>query len=432
MIIYDNGQWMQVVCTYAGSVWPSIRMPFAVWVAWVLASFFLTSSMHQALGTDGHTTLGSTMAFLLIFRANQAYARYWEGRSCTTMFFADLREIIINGMMYIHGGTHTEAWLSGDRKKVPDDKLDVKASQLRVDLVRLIVAFAVILKMYTRVACDGYYCFGRIDRDTKWLVDWDRLRLRQLLKEGEFRAVDSCLGISEEDTRTETAEALASRFREWRNEGPPDAWPEFFEVDLKPAARVDLAIVYIMREVLLDNMDDFQNTIPWGIKERFIPIIFKLLATAQANFEGVNKIISTPLPLPYACLCKTLVCIWMASFPFIVDYQLGYFGSIIIPSLVGLALFGIDAISTELENPFGDDANDLDLVELIHNLEGEAMHMLTLCGDDKARACFVWRRMPAFVAETSSKPVRHQLATAELALEEVASPMSTPASSHRN
>eukprot|EP00413_Alexandrium_margalefii_P027370 CAMPEP_0204554670 /NCGR_PEP_ID=MMETSP0661-20131031/28279_1 /ASSEMBLY_ACC=CAM_ASM_000606 /TAXON_ID=109239 /ORGANISM="Alexandrium margalefi, Strain AMGDE01CS-322" /LENGTH=36 /DNA_ID= /DNA_START= /DNA_END= /DNA_ORIENTATION= len=36
-----------------------------------------------------------------------------------------------------------------------------------------------------------------------------------------------------------------------------------------------------------------------------------------------------------------------------------------------MALLGIDAIATELENPFGDDDNDLELLESINVLERE-------------------------------------------------------------
>ena len=44
----------------------------------------------------------------------------------------------------------------------------------------------------------------------------------------------------------------------------------------------------------------------------------------------------------------------------------------VVPTLVAFALLGVDAISSELENPFGDDANDLDVLEMIHGLESEA------------------------------------------------------------
>merc|ERR1711957_622090 len=85
-------------------------------------------------------------------------------------------------------------------------------------------------------------------------------------------------------------------------------------------------------------------------------------------------------------------------------------GNTVIPPLMSLALLGIDAIGTELENPFGDDENDLDIDELIHVVECEAMELLTLTGDERGFQCFVWRKLPDFIEEASCRPLRRQLA----------------------
>lgn len=83
------------------------------------------------------------------------------------------------------------------------------------------------------------------------------------------------------------------------------------------------------------------------------------------------------------------------------------------------AILGIDAISGELENPFGDDPNDLELVEQVHALEGEVMEMLILMGDYRGRADFVWKRMPSYVTSSCVHKVTRHLAMAALAADEV-------------
>ncbi|CAE8641703.1 unnamed protein product [Polarella glacialis] len=135
----------------------------------------------------------------------------------------------------------------------------------------------------------------------------------------------------------------------------------------------------------------------------------------MGSIEDINVIIATPLPLPYANLCKLLLTLWMFSFPFVEDFSVGLFGGITIPIVIMGSLLAIDLISTELENPFGDDTNDLDLIEQIHILECEALEMLEYCGDFKARSAFIWRGLPDRMADTSCKPVTHQLALAKLA-----------------
>merc|ERR1711879_720669 len=77
---------------------------------------------------------------------------------------------------------------------------------------------------------------------------------------------------------------------------------------------------------------------------------------------------------------------------------------VVMPTVTALALFGIDQIGTELENPFGDDANDLDIQEMIQTFEKELIRMLELAGDSVAREKFVWLRVPPLMQEESHKP----------------------------
>merc|ERR1719229_2065654 len=95
--------------------------------------------------------------------------------------------------------------------------------------------------------------------------------------------------------------------------------------------------------------------------------------------------------------------------PFFVDYKLGWFANTIIPGIVSLALLGIDAIATELENPFGNDANDLDLLERIHAFECEAMELVRLTGDLKGTEAFCWKPIPDYVGSQCCRRLRYYL-----------------------
>jgi len=434
MIIYEpGGSWIGVVLTYGGTIWPQIGTQFTLWCLFSLIAYFVVERTHVGLGKEVHSILASTMSFLLIFRANQSYARYWQGRTSVAMFFSTIRDFTMMSILHIHGGAATMAWLTGNidlKEKTREDKYDVRAREFRINIVRLSVAYGVMLKLYTRIALDGY-CFGAISCETKWLIDWDRLRLRQLLKDDEFKAADACLGILEDPSDT-SLDGLAAQFRDRIDIEVPDDWPDDFEVSLRPGARAHSAVLYYLRELLILNVNDFVNTVPWGIKERFVPNLSRVLSDTQEHFDMIAQIISTPVALPYACLCKTLVLIYMVCSPMTVDHTLGFFGGYVVPVFLVLALLGIDAISTELENPFGDDANDLDILEFIHSLEKEALEFLHMSGDFKAIQSFQWRRMPFFITEHTCKPITHHLVFGEFATAEVApSGTVTPASSHR-
>mmetsp|Transcript_89558 Transcript_89558/g.191911 ORF Transcript_89558/g.191911 Transcript_89558/m.191911 type:complete len:460 (-) Transcript_89558:58-1437(-) len=434
MILYDNSDWFEVIFTYFGTVWSQIRTKFIFIVLYAIAAYAVACYYEYNFGSEGRTILFGTMSFLLIFRANQAYTRYWQGRCVVSEFFSDIRDFIMLSLIYIRGGLHTSTFLFHGGPGIPpkshfyEDAFDLKATELRINVVRLCVALAVSFKLHTRIALDGY-CFGSISGETKWLVDWDRLRLLQLLTVEEFRIVDACMGISDEGAPP-AKDALASLVKQFKGDsekrgGPPPGFPEEFEVDPGCIVRPPVVIVYLIREVIMRNMNDPFNSQPWGLKDRFIPGLAGLLTSLQHNFEMAHQIITTPLPLPYANLCKTLLSVFLFAMPFFVDYRLGWFANTVIPAIVSLALLGIDAIATELENPFGDDANDLDILEGIHVLEREAMEMLRLAGDKKGVSRFVWRMMPAFVRSSSCRDLKYQIAVEDLAAPEVLAPMSS-------
>lgn len=421
MIFYNNEAWVSSVFTHTGTVWPAVKKPFLALTCYVVAACVASRHFNTTFGENGPTThvIGGTLSFLLIFRANQAYLRYWDGRTSVSILFTNLRDFLLLACLYTPRQKDREAQSKALRDKLQKrfPELGELASNVRVDLVRLTIAYAILLKMHTRIAYDGY-CFGSISGDTKWQIDWDRLRLIQLLKEEEFIAIDRCIGIVDDEMRSGASlDELIDQFR--GRHGPPGSWPLECEVMMEPACRPHTVCMFYLREVLFNNVNDAMNTCPWGVKERFVPQLSKLLISAQWNFEYINQIIQTPLPLPYACLCKSLLVIFLSSLPsMLVDPEVGIFGSVVIPLMVALALLGIDATASELENPFGDDANDLDVLEFIAGLEHEALQFIRMSGDFAAKSAFSYRTMPEFASRSSCKPLSFQLCVEEFAASE--------------
>lgn len=437
MILYDPGDSLRIVFKYVGTIWPDVFKPFLVWSALALGYYIFVEETHPPKNQDTASLLASAMTFLLVFRLQQAYSRYWQGRTCVSEFFVLMRNLMMMTCLLTRGGASTMAWQSGQPNMtgtLPDDESDERARVFRCNMGRYILAYAVVLKLHTRIA--SAYCedFGEIDKEGKWMVDWDRLRLRQLLNQKEFELVDRTFRICDEGYRKTKLEDLANLFRQRGEQGPPASWPNSFEVHTKRRARAHFVLIFYLRQEIVRSIQDAANAQQmWGVKERYCTKMTDLLNQAQKNFDMINQIIMTPIALPYAALCKTLCLIWMVSNPVTLDHSLGFIGSYVISAIVVVALLGIDSISAELENPFGDDANDLDILEHIHLLETEVLEFLDRCGDNKARQKFAWRRMPGFIAEGSVKPLTRHLTFSEHAAEEVvASQNCTPASSHRS
>lgn len=89
------------------------------------------------------------------------------------------------------------------------------------------------------------------------------------------------------------------------------------------------------------------------------------LQLLDANLTGFNdylggaeRILRTPIPFAYAQHIKIFVVLFCFSAPFAMADLMGW-ATPAVAALLALALFGIDEIGVEIEDPFGDDPNDL-------------------------------------------------------------------------
>jgi ion channel-forming bestrophin family protein len=73
---------------------------------------------------------------------------------------------------------------------------------------------------------------------------------------------------------------------------------------------------------------------------------------------GCERILRTPIPFAYAVHIKQLLFLYLVTLPFALVGELGW---VAIPTVVVIAfgLLGIEEAGVEIEDPFGDDPNDL-------------------------------------------------------------------------
>lgn len=75
---------------------------------------------------------------------------------------------------------------------------------------------------------------------------------------------------------------------------------------------------------------------------------------------GCERILKTPMPLAYSIHLKQLLMLYCLALPFQMVDAVGW-GTPFVVALISFTVFGIEAIGIEIENPFGDDPNDLPL-----------------------------------------------------------------------
>ncbi|MGZ3451161.1 MAG: bestrophin family protein [Polyangiales bacterium] len=84
------------------------------------------------------------------------------------------------------------------------------------------------------------------------------------------------------------------------------------------------------------------------------------LTSLNDSLGGAERIMRTPIPFAYAQHIKTFVALFCFTAPFVMAESMRWYTPVA-AAVLAFALFGIDEIGVEIEDPFGHDANDLPL-----------------------------------------------------------------------
>lgn len=83
---------------------------------------------------------------------------------------------------------------------------------------------------------------------------------------------------------------------------------------------------------------------------------------------GCERIKNTPIPYSYSAFIKKFIFIYVVTLPIGWVFSLGYFVIPIVPFIL-YVLASLELIAEEIENPFGEDANDLPVDTICNNIE---------------------------------------------------------------
>jgi putative membrane protein len=97
---------------------------------------------------------------------------------------------------------------------------------------------------------------------------------------------------------------------------------------------------------------------------------------------GCERILKTPMPLAYAIKLKQLLLIYCILLPFEIVNGLGWWTGLAL-AFISTLLLGIEEIGAEIEEPFGQDPNDLPLdlicATMLRNVEDLIMTAPATC-----------------------------------------------------
>lgn len=103
----------------------------------------------------------------------------------------------------------------------------------------------------------------------------------------------------------------------------------------------------------------------------------QILDNIMGAVGGCERILKTPMPLAYAIHLKQLLLIYCLFLPFQTVRDLGWF-AVPVVMIVSFTLLGIEEIGVEIENPFGNDRNDLPLDKICETAWSSAENIIQL------------------------------------------------------
>jgi len=128
--------------------------------------------------------------------------------------------------------------------------------------------------------------------------------------------------------------------------------------------------------ILLQIADDHRRMAASGQLSEYWSVLLAERLSALSDVQGgCERIRNTPIPHSYSILIHSIVALYVFALPFGLVTSLHYFTPVVV-LMVAYTFLGLDAVGDEIEDPFGDDLNDLPLSTISRTIEINLRQML--------------------------------------------------------
>ncbi|KAA8647623.1 hypothetical protein EYZ11_003246 [Aspergillus tanneri] len=304
-----------------GSVLPKMILPLSFIAAWATVITCISKFVHN-IGINNIllTVTGFVVGLALSFRSSTAYERWADGRKYWSLLIQTSRNLA------------RTIWINTREREGELGKEDLLA---KLTAMNLILAFAVALKHKLRFEPDVAYedlagLVGYLDTFAKEAHDPQVLKPRE---KSIWKAAGEYLGVSFAESNPRK---LIKRSK-------------------KPLGHLPLEILnhisaYLDRCIANDTLN---VSLHQGQA-------ITALSTLNEVVTGTERVLDTPLPAAYSIAIAQIAWLYVLALPFQLYDALQWVtipGSII----AGYIILGLATIGSEIENPFGQDVNDLPL-----------------------------------------------------------------------
>lgn len=250
---------------------------------------------------QGHTFITLVVAFLLVSRVRIGLNRYNEARACIGTMYRECRELIQNACVF-----------SGD-------STDKASQEWRHEL-----GYRSILLLRTAMA----------------VIDYPVTRV-------------PAYGI-EELNGDEKQKVTKSNFLPGH---PAQKWAHAKRTGSEESMRVPIWVAYLTRQTIASQSQRLKNPIHLAQENKLMGSVDSFMD----GYYGLRQFMTTPVPFPLIQMSRTFLFLYVFTVPFVMlrdeSSALAHCFAIF---LLTYGFVGLELVAIEMDNPFGDDANDFD------------------------------------------------------------------------
>mmetsp|Transcript_50900 Transcript_50900/g.75437 ORF Transcript_50900/g.75437 Transcript_50900/m.75437 type:complete len:392 (-) Transcript_50900:383-1558(-) len=305
-VTYDSSRPFPILFQMYGSVWPKV-LPYCianVLLTSLVLYLFLYEDIDVTFSDKAHTFMSLMVSFLVVSRAQIVYARYMESRHYLSTAMRACRELI-------HHMCVLTLYEKGE-----------KAKEWRND-----VAFRTIVLLRSLCAALEYESSGKNAWEIPELEKSERDEIKKkLFLNNKLDSARGKLSHGERNMKTENF-------------------------------RVPRLLQYSLRKAIVSERDGKLET-PLHINEELK--ILQFVSEFNKAFHGLKMLVFTPFPFPLIQMARTFLFFWVFTLPFSMVGDIKSWQVLIIIFFLSYGFIGLEYVSMELDDPFGDDPNDFD------------------------------------------------------------------------
>ncbi|GAX22612.1 hypothetical protein FisN_14Hh245 [Fistulifera solaris] len=301
-VSYDSKSHWSVLSQLHGSIWLKV-LPYCIFN--VLLTLLLTCfdrSLVNAkhfleISNQGHSFLSIVVAFLLVSRVNIALGRYNEARNYLGVMYRETRELVQTATVFSIAA------------------IDESAVAWRHE-----VAYRSLLLLRTAMAVINY--------PTTQCPAWQ---------------VPELNGIE----RDEIVQAMTQGAR----------WAHAERSEWEVSMRVPVRVAYLLRKTIHSNLLRLAD--PAYLQVNQENKLLQSVDVFMGGYYGIQGFLMTPVPFPLVQMARMFLFFYVFTVPFVL---IGDSSSVIAHCCQAFVLtygfVGLELVAIELDDPFGDDAND--------------------------------------------------------------------------